>query len=162
MCAAKHHQFGSLLGHVRRAVKPPNRTAIRLQWKLHRLAWNLSGGRLGRRTGGAPILELITTGHISGRERQILITYFEDDGAPTLVGTNAGKDVDPAWVRNLRANPEARARWDGQWHDVTAVPVTGAEHARVWAKAVEAIPTYADYGQLLTRPIPILRLEPRA
>lgn len=138
-----------------------DRRKMRFQWRLHKLLWNLSGGRLGRRVGGLPVLELVTIGHKSGEERQILIFYFESRGAPAIVGTNAGRDVDPAWAENLRANPQASARWDGAWHDITAVELEGAEHAAVWQQAVDASPDYAEYRKRLRRDIPIFRLEPR-
>ena len=137
------------------------RKLIRLQWRAHKLIWAISGGRLGRRVSGMPVLELVTIGRKSGLERQVLITYMDDDGVPAMVGTNAGKDVDPAWVLNLRANPKARARWDGEWHDVTAVELSGDDHERVWNRAIATNSGFRTYGDQLTRPIPIIRLEPR-
>jgi hypothetical protein len=56
--------------------------------------------------------EVIAIGRRSGAERQILITYV-DDGAPAIIGTNAGRDRDPAWANNLRSHPEVSARWGG-------------------------------------------------
>ena len=106
-----------------------------------------------------PVLELVTTGHKSGRSRQILITYIDHAGSPAIVGTNAGKDVDPAWVRNLRATPTARARWDGNWRTVTAVELTGNDHAAVWRAAIALNPGYVQYAGVLTRPIPIMHLR---
>ena len=50
-----------------------DRKKMRLVWRAHKLIWNLSGGRLGRKMGGIPVLELVATGHRSGLERQILI-----------------------------------------------------------------------------------------
>jgi deazaflavin-dependent oxidoreductase (nitroreductase family) len=142
-------------------MKQLDRRAMQFLWRAHKLVWNWSGGRLGGKILGLPVLELITLGHKSGRERQILINYFDDDGNPAIIGTNAGKDTDPAWVKNLRANPQARARWDGKWHDVTGVEVDGDDHDRVWEQAAAASNAYADYAKVLTRPIPIIRLEPR-
>lgn len=139
-----------------------NRSAMRMQWKLHRVLWNLSGGRFGRQVVGMPVVELVTIGRTSGLERQVLLTYVDHDGAPAVIGTNAGRDVDPAWVKNLGANPDARARWDGEWHDVTAVDLTGSEHDAVWEAAVAANAGYAAYAETLTRPIPIVHLAPRA
>lgn len=137
-----------------------NRTKMRLQWRMHKLIWKLSGGRLGRRVIGMPVLELITTGHKSGQERQILITYVDMDGAPAIIGTNGGRDVDPAWVKNLRANPEARARWDGTWRNVSSAELSGNDYETAWSAATDASPAYAEYKQVLTRPIPIVRLDP--
>jgi len=138
-----------------------NRSKMRRQWRLHKVLWNLSGGRLGRRVIGMPVLELVTTGHRSGLERQILITYVVDGGLPAIVGTNAGKDSDPAWVRNLRAEPAARARWGGAWRDVVGVELDGEDHARVWNQVVEANPGYATYQDGMSRRAPIFRLEER-
>jgi hypothetical protein len=74
-----------------------DRRKIRLQWKVHKLIWKLSGGRLGRNVIGMPVLELVTIGHKSRQQRQILITYVDSDGAPAIIGTNAGRDADSAW-----------------------------------------------------------------
>ena len=137
-----------------------NRTAMRMQWKMHKVIWNLSGGRFGRKVVGMPVLELVTIGRTSGLERQILITYVDFEGSPAIIGTNAGRDTDPAWVLNLRALPEARARWNSTWHDVTAVELTGTDHEEVWDAAVAANAGYAAYAETLTRPIPIVHLIP--
>lgn len=135
-----------------------NRTIMRIQWRAHKLLWNASGGRLGREIGGLPILELVTKGRKSGEPRQILINYFDHDGSPALVGTNAGRDTDPAWVLNVRADPNARARWDGVWRDVIARELTGAAHAQLWDAAVAANSAYGGYAESLARPIPIVVL----
>lgn len=138
-----------------------NRRKMRFQWKMHKLIWRLSGGRLGRKVVGMPVLELETTGRKSGQPRQILITYVDSDGAPAIIGTNAGRDADPAWVLNLRSNPDARARWDGRWHNVTAIELEGKDHQRAWLAAVRLNPGYEDYLETLTRPVPIIRLANR-
>ena len=138
-----------------------NRTAVRLQWKIHKAVWNLSDGRLGRKVIGMPVLELVTIGRNSGLERQILITYVDFEDSPAIIGTNAGRNTDPAWVGNLRAHPAARARWNGTWHDVTTVELTGAKHKEAWDAAVALNTGYAGYAETLTRPVPIMHLVPR-
>ena len=136
-----------------------NRTLVRLQWRMHKVIWNLSGGRLGRKAIGMPVLELVTTGHKSGRERQILITYVGPEDAPLIVGTNAGRDVDPAWAKNLRANPQSRIRIGERWREVEAVELAASDHEAAWELAVSASSDYARYAESLTRPIPIFRLD---
>ena len=135
-----------------------NRRKMRLQWRMHKFIWNGSGGHLGRTVIGMPVVELETIGWKSGEPRQVLITYVDSDGAPAVVGTNAGRDADPGWVKNLRANPDARARWEGQWHDVVGVELERGDHQAAWDAAVAG---YGDYLETLTRPIPIVRLDPR-
>ena len=138
-----------------------NRAYMRMQWRIHKTLWNLSGGRFGRRVIGMPVVEVVTIGRKSGAERQILITYVDDEGSPAIIGTNAGRDADPAWAHNLRAHPDVRARWDGRWRDVRARELEGDAWDRVWSAGVALNPGYADYAAELTRPIPIFRLEPR-
>jgi deazaflavin-dependent oxidoreductase (nitroreductase family) len=123
--------------------------------------WNLSGGRLGRKIAGIAVLEMVSLGHRSGRERQILITYVEDPAGPLIVGTNAVRKRDPVWVENLRTNRHARARWAGRWHEVIAVEFERDDHAAAWAMAVACNDGYAEYAADLTRHVPIIRLEPR-
>jgi hypothetical protein len=69
-----------------------SRASMRWQWRTHKLMWNLSGGHLGRRVVGMPVLELVTTGHKSGERRSILITYIDEPGGPVIFATNAGLD----------------------------------------------------------------------
>jgi deazaflavin-dependent oxidoreductase (nitroreductase family) len=138
-----------------------NRAVMRFQWRAHKALWNASGGRLGREVGGLPVLELVTKGRKSGEPRQILINYFEHGDSPALIGTNAGRNTDPAWVLNLRAEPNARARWRGVWRDVVARELTGTAHAHVWDAAVAADSAYGRYAESLTRPIPIVVLSER-
>lgn len=137
-----------------------NRVVMRVQWALHKLAWNLSGGRIGRKVAGMPVVELITVGHRSGEERQVLLNYIESNGAPAVIGSNAGRDSDPAWVRNLRANPHARARWGGRWREVVAEELEGPAREAAWGSAGEANEGYREYAEGMTRTIPIFRLAP--
>lgn len=132
---------------------------MRLQWRAHHLLWDLSGGRLGRRAVGMPVLELVTTGHKSGEDRSILITYVETPSGPALAGTNAGVERNPAWVRNLRADPDARIRRDGRWRQVRARFPEAAERDQIWAGFVEADNGYAAYENMVNREIPIVVLE---
>jgi len=113
---------------------------MRRQWKLHKLVWNLSGGRLGRRVTGQPVLELVTTGRRSGAPRTILITHVVDEGRPVIIGANAGATHDPAWVNNLRADPACRIRREGRWRDARAEFLAGTDHERTWLIAVAATP----------------------
>ena len=121
-----------------------NRTVMRLQWRLHKALWNATGGRLGRRVIGMPVVEVLTIGRKSGVERQILITYVDDGGCPAIVGTNAGRDTDPARALDVRARPGVPARWDGRWHEVNAIELGGEAWERAWKAAATANPGYAD------------------
>jgi deazaflavin-dependent oxidoreductase (nitroreductase family) len=128
---------------------------MRLQWRAHRLVWDLSGGRLTNRVGGLPILELETTGHRSGAPRSILISYVDTPPAPVLAGSNAGADHDPAWVKNLRAAPRARVRQAGEWRDVRARFLEGEERQSVWELFLRHR-AYSGYERMTNRIIPLV------
>jgi deazaflavin-dependent oxidoreductase (nitroreductase family) len=132
---------------------------MRMQWRLHRLVWRLSGGRLGRRVLGMPVLELVTVGHRSGQQRRVLLSYVPTESGPALAGSNAGAQQDPAWARNLRARPEARVREAGEWRDVRARFLDGEEYQQVWELFAAASDAYPSYRQITGRPIPLVVLE---
>ncbi len=50
---------------------------------------------------------LATTGAKSGQQRVSPLAYFRIDGKLIIIGSFAGAPVNPAWVHNLRANPQA-------------------------------------------------------
>lgn len=73
----------------------PSRRYMRFQWSIHRIVWSASGGRLGRKVLGMPVLELETTGHKSGLPRRILISYVDTPHGPALAGTTPGPTTTP-------------------------------------------------------------------
>ncbi len=136
---------------------------MRVVWKLHKLVWRASGGRLGRRMGGMPTLELTTTGHKFGERRTILIWYLDTGSGPAIVGTNAGASSDPAWVKNLRADPRGEVMIDGGRRPIVARFLDGDEHRMLWDRFKQANDAYAGYETMVTgRGIPIVVLEPAA
>ncbi len=116
-----------------------------------------------RRAGSAAgsrdaLLELETTGHKTGRLRSILISYVETPDGHVLAGTNGGADHDPAWIRNLRAHPQARVRESRDWRDVEARFLDGEEATQVWELFLRH-EGYGDYQEMTGRPIPLVVLE---
>ncbi len=111
--------------------------------------------------GGMPTLELTTTGPKSGERRSILIWYLETDSGPAIVGTNAGASHDPAWVKNLRADPRGEVMIDGDRRSIVARFPEGDKHCLLWNRFKQANEAYAGYEAMLTdREIPIVVPEP--
>ncbi len=138
----------------------PNRSVVRFQWRAHKFLWSISGGRIGRRVVGMPVLELETTGHRSGLTRSILITYLDGPSGPVVFGTNAGLNRDPAWVLNLAAKPTVRIRINRLWTAATATAVTEpSERDRLWTAAVVANPGYEEYLKTIDRPVPMFQFQ---
>jgi deazaflavin-dependent oxidoreductase (nitroreductase family) len=137
------------------------RWAFRLQWRLHRSIYRLSGGRIGTRAIGMPVLELTTTGRTSGEPRRVLLTFLEHEAGFLVAASNAGADRDPAWWRNLDTTPDAVARTGGETFDVRARRLAGEERAAAWDRFVAADSGYAAYEAATARVIPVVLLELR-
>ncbi|HXG40361.1 MAG TPA: nitroreductase/quinone reductase family protein, partial [Candidatus Limnocylindrales bacterium] len=71
-----------------------------------------------------------------------------------------GAATDPAWVRNLRADPHATIRRGRTVEAVRAREVDGAERDRLWRLVCDAFPLYATYQRRTSRRIPVFVLEP--
>lgn len=128
-------------------------------WRIHKLLWSISGGRLGSNVGGFEILELITTGHKSGQRRSVLLYCLSKDGGPLVAGSNLGAHSDPAWVKNLRANPTARIVFAGRTSDITAWFLEGDERSAAFLEFKDRNDDYSTYEQMTDRRIPIIKLE---
>jgi len=88
-------------------------TALRVFWRVHRMFMRLTGGRFGR-TGTLPALLLTTRGRKSGEARDVTLNYLTARDAFVVIGSYGGEDRDPAWWRNLVANPEGRVLVGGK------------------------------------------------
>lgn len=103
---------------------------------------------------------LEATGAKSGVTRACPVLYFHDASDVILVASSWGREKDPAWSHNLRANPSCRLGGE----PFTAAVVEGEPaRDRLWAMADRVYPGYADYRVRAAeagRTIPIFRLTP--
>ena len=102
---------------------------------------------------------LTTTGRRSGEPRTVPLYAWEDGDRLVIVGSWGGSANDPAWVRNLRADPRATIRKGRDALGVRAHEVDAAERERLWALVVDAFPLYASYQRKTDRIIPLFVLE---
>ena len=100
---------------------------LRVMWKVHRFLLRASGGRLGSRLGNLKVLLLETTGNKSGQPRSVGLSHLEQDGRYFVVASYAGEDRDPAWAKNLRAQPKATVTVAGRSFPVVARQLEGEE-----------------------------------
>jgi deazaflavin-dependent oxidoreductase (nitroreductase family) len=132
---------------------------MRVGWKLHRLWYRASGGRVGTRVVGLPVLRLTTTGRTSGKARAVMLTYLDDPRGFIVIASNAGDQRDPAWWRNLQADPAATAQIGGQTYAVRMRQLEGNERERAWHRAVAVFDGYARYAASTARTIPVALLD---
>jgi len=104
-------------------------------------------------------LLLVVKGRKTGKKRSAALSYFEIDGHLLVVGSKGGAPGDPAWVANLRADPNVTIYVDRRPRRVTARIAAGAERESLWEKLSAAVPTYAEFQKGIEREIPLVILE---
>ena len=82
---------------------------------VHRALIKLSGGRIGWRMGGMPVLEVHTIGRRAGEPRPVMLTapIRLGDGW-VVVASKGGSDSHPAWYYNLLEHPNGAGGDFGQ------------------------------------------------
>lgn len=118
-----------------------------------------NGGKVGGPFEGADLILLTTKGAKTGQPRTVVLTPVPIDGKLLVVGSLAGADIDPAWVHNLRANPQARVEAGTDSHDVVARELPTAERDATFPTVAAVEPTYAEYQAKTTRAIPLFELQ---
>src|SRR5881392_1104282 len=103
--------------------------------KIHEELYKRTDGLIGHRMIGVPTLLLRTTGRRSGQTRTNGLVYARDGDDYLVVASNGGADRPPAWLHNLRANPDveiqiARERRKG---NAKVVERTDPDYDRVWS-----------------------------
>lgn len=116
-------------------------------------------GKVGGQFEGANLLLLHTTGAKSGQRRVSPLAYFRIDGKLIIIGSFAGAPVSPAWVHNLRANPQARVEIGTDTFDVAAHELPADERAALFDKVTAVAPGFAEYQAKTTRVIPLFELN---
>src|SRR5690348_3041139 len=118
-----------------------------------------NGGKVGGQFEGFPLLLLTSTGARSGAQRVNPIAYFDIDDKIYVVGSAAGRDNNPAWVHNIRANPRVSIEIGSE----PAKPATARELPRderdsIYPVVVERAPGFGEYQQRTDRLIPVFEL----
>jgi deazaflavin-dependent oxidoreductase (nitroreductase family) len=119
-----------------------------------------NGGKVTGQFAHADLLLLTTTGAKSGQPRVSPLAYFRIDGKLIIIGSFAGAPVNPAWVHNLRANPQAHVEVGSEAFDVTARELPPAEREELFPKVTAAAPGFAEYQSKTSRVIPLFELQP--
>lgn len=128
----------------------------------HANAYRLTRGAVGHRIPGLPpFLLLEHTGARSGRRRVTPLVYLTEGDGYAVIASKGGHPRHPAWLHNLRAQPDVTVQVGSRRIDVRAREAEGEERERLWARAVEAYGPYADYQARTERRIPVVVLEPR-
>jgi deazaflavin-dependent oxidoreductase (nitroreductase family) len=123
--------------------------------------YRATGGRLGGRLAGVPVLLLGTTGARTGEPRTTPLNYTRDGDRYVVAASKRGAPTNPAWYHNLAARPTATVEVGPERFDVTWEVVEGEERDRLYARLAADVPVFAEYERRTTRRIPVVRLTRR-
>jgi deazaflavin-dependent oxidoreductase (nitroreductase family) len=118
-----------------------------------------NGGKVGGQFEGFPLVLMTSTGAKSGAPRLNLIGYFDIDGKPYIIGSAAGRDNNPAWVHNIRANPHVSVEIGSDAPKPAIVrELPRDERDSIYRTVVEQAPGFGEYEERTDRVIPIFEL----
>lgn len=131
--------------------------------RVHEKIYKRTDGRVGHKMIGVPTLLLRTTGRRSGATRTNGLVYARDDNDYLVVASNGGADKAPAWLHNLRANPDVGIQVGRERQEATARVVAPGDpdYERLWKIVNEGNKDrYSAYQEQTGRPIPVVAISP--
>lgn len=118
-----------------------------------------NGGKVGGQFEGFPLLLLTSTGAKSGAQRVNPVAYFDVDGKIYVVGSAAGRENNPAWVHNIRANPRVTVEIGAEApKPATVRELPRDERDSIYRIVVERAPGFGEYQERTDRLIPVFEL----
>ena len=126
-----------------------------------------NGGNVTTMRFGKNLILLHTLGAKSGTPRTSPLMALPDDDGWLIIGSAAGSPKDPAWVHNLRANPDITVETPTPT-GVTEIPSHATEldddaRAQAWERFVAASEGFQKYTETAEgRVFPIFRIAPAA
>jgi deazaflavin-dependent oxidoreductase (nitroreductase family) len=105
-------------------------------------------------------MRVTTVGRRTGKERSVILGYYEDGPNLVTMAMNGWGAAEPAWWLNLQARPEATVQLkDGELR-VHARAAEGEERQRLWARWNEFGDDVDAYATLRPTETAVVVLEP--
>lgn len=133
---------------------------FRLVTAAHIAVYQTTGGKLGGRMQGCPVLLLDTVGRKTCQERTTPLLYLPDGPNMVIAASKGGASKHPAWWLNLKASPETVVQVGSRRLKVVAEETVGEDREWLWTRLVAMYPGYEDYQRRTDREIPVVRLRP--
>jgi deazaflavin-dependent oxidoreductase (nitroreductase family) len=132
---------------------------------VHRGIYRFSGGRRGlwqpkpNRWG---TLCLTTIGRRTGKERSMILAYFEDGRNLVTLAMNGWAEPEPAWWLNLQAHPDATVELKNGVRAVRGRAALGDERERLWSRWQYMGDDFDGYATRRSKQTAVVVLEPRS
>ena len=127
---------------------------------LHVFIYRISGGRIGGKFRGGPVLLLTTIGRKTGKRRTTPVLFITYGKGWVVVASNGGRPNDPSWWSNLKKTPACEVQMRKEKRRVNARKASAEEKTRLWPMLTKMYPPYNDYQRKTKREISVVILEP--
>ena len=108
---------------------------------------------------GHPLMIMWSTGARSGEQRRSVLTWSRDGDDYIVAGTAGGSPKDPAWIHNVKADPNVTIEVGNRTYTASA-RAEDEDRDRLWDQHVAALPWFGAYPEQVGRPIPVIRIRP--
>jgi deazaflavin-dependent oxidoreductase (nitroreductase family) len=103
---------------------------------------------------------MTTTGRKSGKERSVILGYYEDGGNLVTMAMNGWGAAEPAWWLNLQVQPEVTVQLKNGARRVRGRAAEGEERQRLWKRWYEFGDDVDAYATLRPTETAVVVLEP--
>lgn len=111
---------------------------------------------------GWNIIQVTTIGAKTNQRRTLPLLALFDDEKIALIASSFGREHNPGWYYNLKANPYCSVRFKGKSGEYVAREAEGEERDKYFQLAVSQYGGYQKYKERAAhRQIPVMVLEPK-
>ena len=133
---------------------------INIGGRVDPILMKMSGGRVNT-TGTKAVVVLKHVGRKSGSVRETPLVYFTHGDDVILIASKGGAEQHPAWLHNIRANPEVELHVGKAGGTYRAREAEGAEREKLWSLATQLNSGYDNYQvRAGARQIPVVVCTP--
>ena len=135
------------------------RPVLPMLGKIHRHLYRKTGGMIGGRISGTPVLLLTTIGRRTGKQRTTAIGYMRSGVDFVVIAGAAGSPKHPDWWLNLNASPEANIQIGRRVLGVRATAASAEVARHILAQNPAQSALYDAMQRAVTREIPVVLLQ---
>ncbi len=143
----------------------PPRWFMHVFWRAHRGLVRVSRGRFGLwrpKPDGWGTLRLTVPGRRTGKERSVILGYFDDGPNLVTMAMNGWGEAEPAWWLNLQDHPDVTIATADGAREITARAAEGEERDRLWSRWQEIDDNLDAYAERRPAGTAVVVLEPRS
>ena len=111
---------------------------------------------------GWNIIQLTTLGAKTKQPRMLPLVGLFDEQNIILIASSFGREHNPGWYYNLKANPECDVMFKGKSATYVAHEINGEEREKYFRIAISQYAGFQNYRERAAhRKIPVMVLEPK-